>query len=124
MQRRRLLGYFTTSRYAEARANPTGPGNAHPTAIQFIKDEGVNGKLAGKVIVITGTSSGIGIKTARALLLTGAKLFLTAYEHLVLSAISTEVVKWYFSPGSAFSNPGIRDNVSRHKNRKLSTIYY
>lgn len=66
------------SRYAEAHKNITGPGDARPTALQVIKDEGVEGKLAGKVIVITGTSSGIGIETARALKLTGAKLFLTA----------------------------------------------
>lgn len=66
------------SRYAEAHANLDGPGDARPTALQIIKDEGAEGKLAGKVIVITGTSSGIGIETARALSLTGAQLFLTA----------------------------------------------
>lgn len=66
------------SRYAEAHANLAGPGDARPTALQIIKDEGAEGKLAGKVIVITGTSSGIGIETARALSLTGAQLFLTA----------------------------------------------
>ncbi|KAK7178493.1 WW domain-containing oxidoreductase [Paraphaeosphaeria sporulosa] len=66
------------SRYAAAHENPTGPGDARPTALQIIKDEGVEGKLFGKVIVITGTSSGIGIETARALSLTGAKLLLTA----------------------------------------------
>ncbi|CAD6445936.1 9b50aafb-e0f6-4270-84b7-da9de1f62f67-CDS [Sclerotinia trifoliorum] len=68
------------SRYAEAHLNPNGPGDARPTAIQIIKDEGVEGKLAGKVIVITGTSAGIGIETARALSLTGAKLLLTARD--------------------------------------------
>lgn len=36
------------------------------------------GKLCGKVIFITGFSSGIGIDTARALTVTGATLFLTA----------------------------------------------
>jgi cysteine synthase len=66
------------SRYAEAHVNPAGPSDARPTALQIIKDEGVEGKLAGKVIVITGTSSGIGVETASALSLTGAKLFLTA----------------------------------------------
>ncbi|KAH7009151.1 short-chain dehydrogenase/reductase-like protein [Macrophomina phaseolina] len=66
------------SRYAEAHVNPTGPGDARPTALQIIKDEGVEGKLVGKVVVITGTSSGIGIETARALSPTGAKLLLTA----------------------------------------------
>ncbi|RGP58935.1 alcohol dehydrogenase [Fusarium sporotrichioides] len=66
------------SRYAAAHANPQGPGDARPTALQIIKDEGVEGKLHDKVIVITGTSSGIGIETVRALSATGAKLFLTA----------------------------------------------
>ncbi|KAJ4357425.1 uncharacterized protein N0V89_002000 [Didymosphaeria variabile] len=66
------------SRYAAAHANPAGPGDARPTALQIIKDEGAEGKLVGKVVVITGCSSGIGIETARALSLTGAKLLLTA----------------------------------------------
>ncbi|POS77175.1 alcohol dehydrogenase [Diaporthe helianthi] len=64
------------SRYAEAHVNPSGPGDARPTALQIIKDEGFEGKLKGKSIVITGTSSGIGIETARALATTGATLIL------------------------------------------------
>ncbi|GFF25931.1 WW domain-containing oxidoreductase [Aspergillus udagawae] len=68
------------SRYAEAHAKPNGPGDARPTALQIIKDEGVEGKLKDKVIVITGTSSGIGIETTRALATTGATLFLTARD--------------------------------------------
>ncbi|KAF4906958.1 WW domain-containing oxidoreductase [Colletotrichum viniferum] len=66
------------SRYAEAHADPQGTGDARPTALQIIKDEGLEGKLGGKVFVITGTSSGIGIETVRAIAATGAKLFLTA----------------------------------------------
>ncbi|THY19392.1 NAD(P)-binding protein [Aureobasidium pullulans] len=68
------------SRYAAAFANPAGPGDARPTALQIVKDEGAKGKLAGKVIVITGTSSGLGIETARALAQTGARLILTARD--------------------------------------------
>ncbi|KAM0431286.1 hypothetical protein ACHAPT_005257 [Fusarium lateritium] len=68
------------SRYAAAHANPQGPGDARPTALQIVEDEAMEGKLNGKVIVITGTSSGIGIETVRALSTTGAKLFLTARD--------------------------------------------
>ncbi|KAF5025087.1 hypothetical protein F66182_2856 [Fusarium sp. NRRL 66182] len=68
------------SRYAASHANPQGPGDARPTALQIIKDEGAEGSLKGKTIVITGVSSGIGIETVRALSLTGARLFLTARD--------------------------------------------
>ncbi|KAM0322573.1 hypothetical protein ACHAQA_009420 [Verticillium albo-atrum] len=68
------------SRYTEAHVRPNGPGDARPTALQVIKDEGVEGKLKGEVIVITGTSSGIGIETTRALATTGATMFLTARD--------------------------------------------
>lgn len=68
------------SRYASAFAHPAGPGDARPTALQIIKDEGAEGKLTGKVIVITGISSGLGIETARALSYTGAKLVLIARD--------------------------------------------
>ncbi|KAJ6051195.1 Short-chain dehydrogenase/reductase SDR [Penicillium canescens] len=64
--------------YAATHFDPQGAGDARPTALQIIQDEGVKGKLAGKVVVITGATSGIGIETARALSATGATLFLTA----------------------------------------------
>jgi NADPH:quinone reductase-like Zn-dependent oxidoreductase len=55
-----------------------GAGDAQPTALQIIQDEAVEDKLVGKVIVITGATSGIGVETARALKAMGATLFLTA----------------------------------------------
>ena len=64
------------SRYAAAHQNPQGPGDSRPTALEIVKDEGLQGKLVDKVALITGCSSGIGIETARALNATGAKLFL------------------------------------------------
>ena len=67
---------MSSSRYAEAHKSPQGPGDARPTALDIVKDEGIVGKLAEKVFLITGCSSGIGIETARALSATGAKLFL------------------------------------------------
>lgn len=66
--------------YTEVHADPKGPEDARPTAMQIITDEGVEGKLTGKVVVITGVSSGIGIETVRALRATGATLYLTARD--------------------------------------------
>ncbi|KAM0253374.1 hypothetical protein ACHAQJ_007269 [Trichoderma viride] len=68
------------SRYAEAHVSPKGPGDARPTALQIIKDEGVAGTLKGKVIVVTGVSSGLGVETVRALSTTGASFYLTARD--------------------------------------------
>jgi NAD(P)-dependent dehydrogenase (short-subunit alcohol dehydrogenase family) len=69
-----------TSKYAAAHSSTNGPGDSRPTALEIVKDENLEGKLVGKVFVITGCSSGIGIDTARALSATGAKLFLTARD--------------------------------------------
>jgi NAD(P)-dependent dehydrogenase (short-subunit alcohol dehydrogenase family) len=66
------------SPYAAAHLNPQGAGDTQPTALQIIQDEGLKGKLAGKIIVITGATSGISVKTTRAIKATGATLFLTA----------------------------------------------
>ncbi|KAL2683444.1 hypothetical protein Neosp_007914 [[Neocosmospora] mangrovei] len=61
------------SRYAKLFENPGGPGDARPTAIQVIKDEGLD---VLQVFLVTGGSSGIGVETARALAITGAKVFI------------------------------------------------
>lgn len=63
------------SRYQETFLNPQGPGDARPTALQLIRDEGLENKLIDKVVLITGTSSGIGIETARAFHATGATVY-------------------------------------------------
>ncbi|MCJ1458294.1 hypothetical protein MMC28_008665 [Mycoblastus sanguinarius] len=68
------------SPYAAAHANPQGAGDTRPTALQIIQDESLEGKLVGKVMVITGATSGIGLETARAISATGATLFLTARD--------------------------------------------
>ncbi|KAF7912690.1 uncharacterized protein EAF01_001711 [Botrytis porri] len=68
------------NRYAASHTDPHGPGDARPTALQIIQDESLIGKLAGKVIVLTGSASGIGLEAARALSATGATLILTARD--------------------------------------------
>ncbi|PLB46056.1 short-chain dehydrogenase [Aspergillus steynii IBT 23096] len=68
------------SPYAATHADPQGAGDARPTALQIIQAESLEGKLVGKVIVVTGATSGIGLETARALSITGATLFLPARD--------------------------------------------
>lgn len=62
--------------YPEAHKDPQGQGDSRPTAIQVVKDLDLVDKLAGKVMLVTGSSSGIGIETARALRLTGADVYM------------------------------------------------
>ncbi|KAI6313298.1 hypothetical protein MCOR29_007754 [Pyricularia oryzae] len=68
------------SKYAAAYANPQGPGDARPTALQVVQDEGLTGQLGGKVVLITGANTGIGLETARAIHATGATLFVTGRD--------------------------------------------
>ncbi|WAO91464.1 Hypothetical protein NCS54_00893700 [Fusarium falciforme] len=69
-----------TSKYLAAHDNPNGPGDARPTASQIITDYDLEGKLTGKVVLITGCSSGIGVETARAIHRTGATIYATARD--------------------------------------------
>ena len=64
--------------YLERFKDPQGAGDQRPTAVEIIKDQNAEGKLEGKVILITGGSGGLGLETAKALRLTGAKIFVTA----------------------------------------------
>lgn len=66
------------SRYSAVHETPNGPGDARPTALQIIRDEGLENALTDKVIFLVGASAGIGVETGRALAATGARLFLGA----------------------------------------------
>jgi NAD(P)-dependent dehydrogenase (short-subunit alcohol dehydrogenase family) len=81
------------SRYSASHATPRGAGDDRPTALQIIHDEQVEGNLDGKVIVITGATSGIGIETARALSATGATLYLTGRNIAKATEALTDVLE-------------------------------
>lgn len=69
-------------KYHEAHKSESlrGPGDTRPSALQIIKDEGIEGKMTEKVFVVTGASSGIGLETGRALAATGGRVFLTVRD--------------------------------------------
>jgi len=67
-------------RYAAVHASPKGPGDSRPTALQIVQDEGLENKLGDKVIFVTGSSSGLGVETVRALAATGATVYGTARD--------------------------------------------
>lgn len=71
-----------TTRYIEVHKdeNLGGPGDGRPTAQQIVEDNDLVGKWNGKVVLVTGTSSGIGVPTCRALKRTGAKVYATARD--------------------------------------------
>ncbi|KAH8899354.1 putative oxidoreductase,short chain dehydrogenase [Thozetella sp. PMI_491] len=74
-----------------------GPGDSRPTALQILKDEGREGSFGDKVVVITGTSSGIGINTAQAMAATGATVYCSARD----------VSKGRAALGSLLDNPKV-----------------
>lgn len=73
--------------YAHLYKDPSGPGDQRPTALQIVKDNDLIDKWTGRVALVTGGTSGIGVETVRALHATGADVFFTARD--VKKAIST-----------------------------------
>ncbi|KAL2846358.1 dehydrogenase with different specificitie [Aspergillus pseudoustus] len=69
-----------TTKYSAVHERPQGPGDARPTAMQIVKDNDMEERLSGKVALITGCSSGIGVETAIALYHTGATIYATARD--------------------------------------------
>jgi NAD(P)-dependent dehydrogenase (short-subunit alcohol dehydrogenase family) len=68
------------NKYTQAHLNPSGPGDARPTALQIVQDEGLEGRLGDKIMLVTGTSSGIGPRTVEALAATGATVYAAARD--------------------------------------------
>jgi NAD(P)-dependent dehydrogenase (short-subunit alcohol dehydrogenase family) len=82
------------SRYAEAHANPQGPGDARPTALQIVKDENLLNKLTDTVVLITGGNQGIGLETARALHASGATVYITARSPEKIQQGINDIISW------------------------------
>ncbi|KAI8237392.1 Retinol dehydrogenase 12 [Colletotrichum sp. SAR 10_96] len=82
--------------YLEEHKNITGADDARPTAIKIVEDQGLVGKWAGKVVLVTGCSpGGLGPETARAMHVTGADVYITVRD----VAKGEEVAKDILSDG-------------------------
>lgn len=66
--------------YATTYVHTTGPGDSRPTALQIVQDNALVGEWKGRVALVTGGTSGIGVETARALHATGADVYITARD--------------------------------------------
>jgi NAD(P)-dependent dehydrogenase (short-subunit alcohol dehydrogenase family) len=69
-----------TNKYTATHLSTKGLGDARPTAMDILNDEGPEGKLSDKAIFVTGASSGIGVETVRVLARTGATVFAAARD--------------------------------------------
>ena len=87
-----------TNPYADVHSSPNGAGDARPTALQIIDDEGLVNKMTDKVMLVTGSSSGIGIETVRALHATGAKVFMQVRDMKKGDAVLKDILA--HSPGT------------------------
>lgn len=66
--------------YANDHRDTNGPGDARPTALKIVRDQDLDGKLSGNVVLVTGGTSGIGFQTVRALHVTGADVYFTGRD--------------------------------------------
>ncbi|EMT60863.1 hypothetical protein ACKRZS_005083 [Fusarium odoratissimum] len=79
--------------YAEEHLRPNGPSDARPTALRVVRDLKLDGKLEGRVFVVTGGTSGIGYQVARAIHATGADLYITGRDSNKGELVATELVE-------------------------------
>ncbi|KAI1327739.1 putative short-chain dehydrogenase [Xylariaceae sp. FL0255] len=89
--------------YADLHKSPAGPGDARPTARKVIEDNGLTNKLTGKVAIVTGATSGVGVEIARALYITGADVYITARD----AEKGREVVDEIMKSGEGQGNMGV-----------------
>ncbi|KAF2765467.1 short-chain dehydrogenase [Teratosphaeria nubilosa] len=80
------------SRYIEAYKDPQGPGDARPTALQIIQDNGLLGRLTDKTFLVTGGTDGLGKETVRQLVKTGARVFFSARSSEKAEQVRKEIL--------------------------------
>ncbi|RFU26310.1 hypothetical protein B7463_g10030, partial [Scytalidium lignicola] len=66
--------------YTDLYANPNGVGDQRPTGLKVVRDNDTIDAYKGKVALVTGGTSGIGVETVRALHATGADVYFTARD--------------------------------------------
>jgi len=74
-------------------ATPKGPGDGRPTALRVLQDNDAIGKWQGRVMLITGGTSGIGLETARVLHATGADVYFTARDAVKAKTVVEDIRK-------------------------------
>ncbi|CZR57113.1 related to reductases [Phialocephala subalpina] len=85
--------------YASVHENPQGEGDARPTALQIIEDEGFVNRMTGIVMLVTGFFLGIGIETVRAIHATGAHIFMQVRDMKRGEEVLDEILSSSKGPG-------------------------
>lgn len=79
--------------YARQHEHPNGVGDDRPTAMQIVKDEGLEGKWTGRVVLVTGCSpGGLGPETARAMHATGADVYITGRDRERTQTVADDIL--------------------------------
>jgi NAD(P)-dependent dehydrogenase (short-subunit alcohol dehydrogenase family) len=117
---------MSTNRYTAAHQNPKGPGDSRPTATQVLQDEGLEGKLNDKVILVTGASAGLGVETIRVLAKTGATVFGAARDlkkaTKALEGIENKIELLHLDLASLASVRAAADDFLKRSNGKLNIL--
>ena len=79
--------------YAKNHEVLNGPNDGRPSSLQILKDNDAIGKLKGRIVLITGCSSGIGVETARYIHEAGATVFMTARDMPKLEKVIEDIVR-------------------------------
>ncbi|KAI1124438.1 putative short-chain dehydrogenase [Nemania abortiva] len=88
-----MTSFSPTNPYAKSHVDPKGAGDLRPTSVQIIHDEGLVNNMAGKVMFVTGSTSGIGVDTVKALHLTGADIYMQARDLKKAEAVRDNILK-------------------------------